>query len=150
MGTFSATIKDWAAKSEEEVTTSIRKAVEDTVNEIGRPLVAGGAMPVDTGFLRNSMAAEIGGDGSFATVKPKFKGDKGSGAETIGLVIEGMEAGAVVNVAWTAAYAARVNYGFTGQDSLGRNYNQGGAHFFETGAAKWPDFVDRAVKRNAK
>jgi hypothetical protein len=150
MGTFSASIKDWATKTEDELTVIMREAVEDTVVAIGLPFSEGGPMPVDIGFLRNSMAADINGEGSFATVKPAFHGDRGAGTGAAELVISNMPLGSIAHVAWTAVYAARVNYGFVGQDSLGRNYFNGGAHFLEIGAETWPGNVDRAVNRNTK
>jgi len=34
-----------------------------------------------------------------------------------------------------------MNYGFVGQDSLGRTYNQAGFGFAEDAASKWPAIV---------
>ena len=148
--TFSATIANWANESKDKLDLIVREATEDTVEQIGKTRASGGPMPVDTGFLRNSMAADINGNGNFATVKPTTKGDKGDGTGAAEHLTSGMKAGDIVNVAWTAVYAARVNYGFVGEDSLGRNYANAGAGFLESGAARWPHFVDEAAKRNAQ
>ena len=40
----------------------------------------------------------------------------------------------------------RLNYGFTGTDSLGRTYNQAGRLFVERNAGRWQEFVDAAAR----
>lgn len=148
MGNFSATVKDFSQKTKEAMDTILREATEDTVQQINLPRAKGGPMPVDTGFLRNSMAADINGSGEFSTVKPATKDDAGSGSGAVSLLINDFEGGQIMHIAWTAVYAARVNYGYVGEDSLGRNYANPGAGFIESGAARWPHFVDEAVERN--
>ena len=60
-------------------------------------------VPVDSGRLKNSFMFDT----------------QGSGNSLVGIVYTNVE------------YAARVNYGFKGSDSLGRKYNQKGSHFIE-------------------
>jgi len=77
-------------------------------------------MPVVTGELRDSLVVDAGGTlliGAEAYRElislPPFEGN--------------------IRWGWTAPYADRINYGFTGTDSLGRYYNQAGVHFIEYG-----------------
>lgn len=49
---------------------------------------------------------------------------------------------AIVN---NVVYARRINYGFVGQDSLGRNYDQRGVHMVEQVIQELPDIAKRAV-----
>lgn len=42
-------------------------------------------------------------------------------------------------------YAARVNFGFTGTDSLGRHYDQNGAHMVEQTLAEIDDIAKKAL-----
>lgn len=42
-------------------------------------------------------------------------------------------------------YARRIEYGFTGQDSLGRSYNQSGAGMVGLTVLEWPDIVKAAA-----
>jgi hypothetical protein len=56
-----------------------------------------------------------------------------------------------VYIGWQAAYSRRLNYGFAGEDSLGRTYNQSGYGFAEAAAAKWPQIVqEQAMKMRGK
>lgn len=77
-------------------------------------------MPVLTGELRDSLVIQAGstlliGEESFRELinLPPFKGN--------------------IEWGWTVPYANRINYGFTGYDSIGRYYNQKGVHFIEYG-----------------
>lgn len=140
MGDFSATVKDWVLKSKAAQEAVMKSSIEDLI------VVVQAGAPVDTGFLKNSAVSEINGDGVFPATKPATKGDNGvDPSGEIGLTIESMDVGDDIRVAFTAAYARRVNSGFTGTDSLGRNYEQGGAHFVELGAADWQAIVEANV-----
>jgi hypothetical protein len=44
-------------------------------------------------------------------------------------------------------YARRLNYGFTGTDSLGRQYNQRGYFFVDLAAQRWQQIVTANVNR---
>lgn len=85
-----------------------------------RPKSSGGRMPILTGELQDSLVVDAGGtlligkDAYRQLIElPPFKG--------------GIEWG------WTVPYANRINYGFTGYDSIGRYYNQAGVHYIEYG-----------------
>lgn len=84
-----------------------------------------GKIPVEDADLVNSLTVE---------------GTKGEDAYVV--AINGMELGDVLTFEWTADYAARIEFGFTGTDSLGRNYDVPGRFFVGTNAAKFPQFVD--------
>lgn len=43
-------------------------------------------------------------------------------------------------------YAARINFGFTGKDSLGREYNQRGAHMVEQVIAEGPAIAEKVIR----
>ena len=49
-----------------------------------------------------------------------------------------------VVIGMQAGYAARMNFGFVGPDSLGRVYNQSGSHYMERAVNMWPELVERA------
>ena len=54
--------------------------------------------------------------------------------------------GDVIMLGYQAIYARRVDGGFVGQDSLGRNYNQEGANFVAYAATQWPVMVALAAE----
>ena len=67
--------------------------------------------------------------------------------QDVGLVTAGLQLDQTVWLGYQAIYARRLNYGFVGQDSLGRNYNQAGAHFVEGAIAEWPSIVASAISK---
>ena len=64
----------------------------------------------------------------------------------IGLIIATLPPGSPVYIGAQAIYMPRLNYGFTGTDSLGRTYNQSGKMFVERNAERWQEFVDAAAR----
>lgn len=133
--TFTAQLQDAIRKREDGARDVFRQSVQDVLHEAQRPRAQGGRLPVDTAFLRNSLVSE--GDGA----------PRGEGADSYVFTIAGLELGATAHFAWTAAYARRIEFGFSGQDALGRTYQQGGAHFVGAAAARWQEFVDRNARR---
>ena len=57
---FSAQVDDWIAKSERLSMAVLQQATQAVINEANTPVAKGGRMRVDTGFLRNSLKANIG------------------------------------------------------------------------------------------
>lgn len=99
-----------------------------------RPRTSGGRMPVVTGELRDSLVIDAGGRlliGAEAyrelTTLPPFKGN--------------------IRWGWTVPYANRINYGFTGMDSIGRYYNQAGVHYIEYGESLAPRIARDEARR---
>lgn len=80
----------------------------------------GGPMPYVTGELRDSLVIDAGG--TLLIGEESYR-------ELIGM--DSFEGN--IRWGWTAPYADRINYGFTGYDSLGRYYNQAGVHYIEYG-----------------
>jgi hypothetical protein len=74
------------------------------------------ATPVKTGFLRNSWYAGL-------NTEPPAPGGSG-GVATMNVVAADLKLGDVYNAVNGAVYAARIEFGFVGKDSLGRNINQ--------------------------
>lgn len=112
---------------------------------------AGGNMPVDTGFLRASLLASSDSMPQMSDdAQPKEGGSYSYSSGPISLVINETPLGGKIYCGYTAAYAARINYGFTGNDALGRHYSQAGRMFVELAAQKWPQFVKQAEERAAQ
>ena len=95
-------------------------------------------MPVKTGNLRRSLMAST-------SVMPTIREGKETFSDSgIEMVIAGAALGSTVYLGFQAAYAARMNYGFVGEDSLGRVYNQAGFGFVDAVAQRWPQIVAEA------
>lgn len=71
--------------------------------------------------------------------------DGAKGAD-VSLKIQGMEIGDTMSFAWTAPHARRIEQGFTGEDSLGRNYNVPGRFFVGKNAEKFPEHVKKRAR----
>jgi hypothetical protein len=99
-----------------------------------------GKVPVDTGFLVGTSELRVGamrlGGTPSSAMPPDF---------VAGLL--GWKAGEDIEFVFTAPYARRMEYGFVGNDALGRMYNQGGRLFVTTAIARWQEFMDLSASR---
>ena len=132
---FRAALDKWAKKVGDQADALARQVCQ----EMGYRAVL--ATPVDTGFLRGMWQPTIG---AWATEPPKAV-NMAAGPD-VSLVCSGIKAGDVFNMANGAAYARRIEYGFVGQDSLGRTYNQMGRYFVRDTVAKFREVVDEAAR----
>ncbi|MBO0141505.1 hypothetical protein JZX87_10055 [Agrobacterium sp. Ap1] len=106
------------------------EAVQDVVEMAQLEKSKGGRMPNRiTGTLINSLASGL--NGTFAN----------TGEDSYIVTLAGLKLGDVARFAWTAPYARRLELGFTGTDSLGRNYAHPGNHFVGAAAAQFPQRV---------
>jgi hypothetical protein len=132
---FSASVNAFAGKTKRQMREVFVESVQDVVEIAQTPKGKGGRMPVVTGNLRNSLASGL--NGSFGNV----------GADSYSVTLTGLELGDVARFAWTAPYARRMELGFSGTDSLGRNYEQSGNFFVGSAAAQWPQIVTKWAGR---
>lgn len=127
---FLKVVFEWKEKSVVKMMTAVREAIMQMNNEIVI------TTPVDTGFLRNSWYASL-------NVVPQ--GQSGSGASAINAVALSMQPGDTYYLGNVAVYARRVEYGFVGQDSLGRTYNQQGRFWVARVVDRASEFFDAAA-----
>lgn len=148
MGTFSATIEQWAHEVEGAHLAIAKASIQDLIEMVKTPIAAGGNMPIDTSFLQNSLT---GSNADIPSLNPAHHPDNMSpitaNAGAIEALISGLEAGQVLHFGFTAIYALRQNYGFTGVDSLGRYYNQSGHFFVEHALDQWQEIVNKNAQR---
>lgn len=135
---FAAQVSEWCQQVEGAAEAVFQTAAQTVANEVRTAVAEGGRMPVKTGNLRRSLMASTS---AMPTIKPEQTTFSDSGVE---LVIAGAELGSTVYLGFQAAYAARMNYGFVGEDSLGRVYNQTGFGFVDAVAQRWPAIVAAA------
>ena len=129
----------WARETKARLDAVFRNSVQGLADEMRKTGPNGGDVPVDTGNLVRSLVAVKGG------LPPRGGPNVTYSAQDIGPVLLDVKAGDTVSLAWQAIYAHRQNYGFVGEDSLGRTYNQAGRGFLERAAAKWPQIVTKAA-----
>lgn len=134
---FAGTISDWGKAELERAEAIFQEAAKSVANDARLSKADGGRMPIDTGTLRRSLQA------STTEMPVVSDNDVGTG-NNVEMVIEGAQLGSTVFMGFTVRYALRQEYGFVGEDSLGRVYNQAGAGFVTAAAQKWPQLVTAA------
>lgn len=130
MTTFTAQVSAWAAATKERQTAVFRESVQRLVTEMQKPVARGGNMPVDTGYLRNSLL------GSTSAV-PTMRDQATAEADQVVLTIAGLDLGDTFYAGWTANYARHVHYGTRGR--RGRLWR-------DLAAQKWGRIVDEAAR----
>ena len=124
--TFSAQVDDWIAKSERLSMAVLQQATQAVINEANTPVAKGGRMRVDTGFLRNSLKANIGSMPSGASSPGNWDDSE------VVLTLTRLQPGQVFYAGWTANYA-RPREHFDG--------------FLRMAAQKWQEQVDAAARQ---
>ena len=120
--TFAADLSRFADLTEEKLGRVVRQSAQEVVGIAQTTVAQGGSMPVDTGFLRNTLVSELNG----STIA--------GGGDAYGLAIAGMKPGDVLRVGWTAAYARARHY-------TPESFGQGGGMWRDKAAAQWGAIV---------
>lgn len=147
---FADQVGAFVAKSQGLMRAAYQESAQEVIERAQTPKAKGGNMPVKDGFLRNSGQGTLNSPATAATKKPKGYSSVDWTADEVVLVINRAELTDTIFFVWTAEYAARMEYGFVGQDSLGRNYNQSGNGFLRLAVQQWPQIVERVGKRIEK
>lgn len=111
-----------------------KDATQRLVNDAQRTVAKGGRLRIDTGFLRASIAAKIGGMPSGESSNPHGKryseSETAAGTPIAAALIRWRPATETIFIGWTANYARY------------REYRDG---FMRGAVERWPEFVRRAV-----
>lgn len=143
MASFSAQVSGFSEQTKRDIPLIFNSAVGKLEDEIKRNRKTGGGLtPVDTGNLIRSIKVSDKAMPKVDTVEKKYR------ETTFTLGPNSMSKPVYIGV--QAVYGPRMNYGFVGTDSLGRNYNVTGAYFVEGAASKWRQFVKEAEAEFAK
>jgi hypothetical protein len=150
MADFGQEVAAHVARYKKRLRATARTAVQDTIKIAQTPVAKGGKMPVKDGFLRASIGAAIGqmpsGQTSNESGKVYAEGEQVAGTP-VSVVLLTWQPGDTLFIGWTAAYARRMEYGFSGEDSLGRTYSQTGFGFLRGAVELWDQTVDAAAKK---
>ena len=131
----------WAQQAIRKVKAAPQIIVDEMANTMTQYVTVGGLTPVDTGNLSRSVTI------SFSPIKADPEGYHAPQRQNFDYVARRMPPDSTAYIGYRARYAWRVNYGFVGQDSLGRTYNQAGRAFLEGYVSQWPQVVNRAIAR---
>lgn len=126
MATFEAQVSAALSRHRARLEAVFRQSAQEVIADAQVPVAKGGRMPVDTGFLRNSLVSGLNGAVT------------SSGPDGYVLTIAGAGLEDTVFAGWTANYARHVEYGARGRPG----------RFFMRGAAqKWPQIVAANAKK---
>ena len=142
MSKFKAAIDAHADAAEKALIRAIVNAIQDLMEIImtsAPGITAGGTLiegrfPVVSSDLIRSLITELDG----------AKTGEGQQAYAVGLA--NFELGQFIRFSWTMAYALRIELGFTGQDSLGRTYQQPGWHMVGKNVPQFPAIFARHLE----
>lgn len=140
---FIASVNKWTLETEERSNEAFRNGALDFYDALAK------ATPVLTGNLRNSLVATTNGSTTIVTghgLNPSDNAYRG-GAETSIANIMTAKIGDKISYMYGATYFRRLNYGFTGFDSLGRFYNQAGRFWVQTVGARYRSIMRAAASR---
>lgn len=138
MGSFKDQVLRFNAEAKENAGLILRGAVAGLHEEIAKPKQSGGNLPAVTGNLGRSIEVSTV---AFPEVDQELKEYT---APDVSFMINSIDYGDPVYIGVRAVYGPRMNYGFVGEDSLGRKYNQAGNYFVERGGAMWGALVKEA------
>lgn len=134
---FAAQVDEWVRQTEARMTGVFRQSAQEVIEEMQKPVGAGGNMPVDTGFLRSSLQVAVN-----AAPVPANRPNPGAAVaykpEAASLAIAGAEIGDTVVASYSAAYAPHVEYGARGRPPM---------RFVGLAAAQWQAIVKRVTDR---
>lgn len=108
MGEFKAKVDDQVLLVERRLKATFQEATKRVIFRAQTPVAEGGRMPVDFGFLRNSLRVSMDGlpsgpgDRSDA---PDLADPSWRGEQEVVLAIAGAEPGDRIFAGWTASYA---------------------------------------------
>lgn len=141
---FLQSVNKWTKETEERSTEAFQNGILDFYDELRA------ATPVLTGNLRDAWVASKSGN-AIQTVtgpgdNPSESGNR-SGIEQSLQTITNLKLGDRVDIMNNATYYRRLEFGFSGFDSLGRYYNQPGRFFARQVGARYRSIMRAAATR---
>jgi hypothetical protein len=135
---FSAAVNKWTKQAEERCNDAFQMGMLDFTIHLRD------TTPIDTGYLRSSLT--LGKNGAIPA-GPMAEYGSNQNDQNILSVISTLKVGDRVSLVYNATYARRLEYGFTGMDSLGRNYNQAGRFWIRAASSRFVSIMRAAATR---
>lgn len=117
-----------------------KQSLQDVIREAQTTVAQGGNMPVDSGYLRNSLIVTVAGV-ERARGDPDAGPNSNTGNEAVILGLSALELGDPFQVAWTAEYALQRHY------TVGVGH--GGGMWRDLAAQKWQGIVQSNARKAA-
>ena len=123
---FVADVSAFADKTADQMLRVAKQSIQDVVKQAQTPVAKGGDLPVDTGFLRNSLTTTVRGSTA------------GQGGDSYVLGLTSLQLGDPFQVAWTADYAIARHY------MVGTS--KGGGLWRDKAAQRWSSYVEKNAR----
>jgi len=136
---FGSQVDAWVQQTEKRLNAVFRLSTQKVISYMQENV------PYRDGFLRASLVVLVNQDAP----KADRTDEDGMGPFNeayMQAVIAGAVAGDRIVSAYTMVYARRLEYGFTGTDSLGRSYNQAPRGWTRAAVGRWNEAVQEATK----
>lgn len=153
---FSAIISNWTKVVAEAVDAVMKNSAQRLVKELNDEVTRLVYDPPEvdgykrTGFLRASLVASTEAMPTLITDGDGAEKSADAHMGPLVLVINGWEGDATLYLGYTAAYGARIHYGYTGPDSLGRTFAQSPRPWVTLVCQRWETIVaEEAAKVKA-
>lgn len=140
--TFAAGIR----RKNELTKKQMRKIAVDSISDVMEGAMSSARGVSAGGTLIEGKIPVVSSDLIKSLVSGSQSGGQQVGADSYVVVIAGMELADFLTFVWDIGYSRRVEKGFTGTDSLGRQYQVPGWHFMSLNAAKFADHVKKNTK----
>lgn len=135
---FSSSVDAWVMETEKRLNAVFRLSTQKVIQFMQDDV------PYRDGFLRASLVVQVNQD----VPKADRTASDGLGPYNeayMKVAITGAVAGDRITAGYTMVYANRLEYGFVGTDSLGRNYNQPPRGWTRKAVARWNEAVRAAT-----
>lgn len=129
---FGEQMKNWRNKTALRMELVFQESVQEIGREANEPRAKGGNMPVDTGFLINSLTSAINSVPSGPSVAPEGYRSTDWDATSFILTVNNAKIGDRVVIGYTANYA---------------QYMEARYGFLRLAAQNWPQIVKRVTSR---
>ena len=135
---FLADVSKFVDLTSRDLLLVAKESLQDVIRDAQTPVGKGGNMPVDTGFLRNSLTVDIRGSEA-AKGDPDAGKDSETSNQAVTLGLARWQIGDDFRVNWVAKYAIPRHY----MVGVGK----GGGLWRDISAAKWSTFVDANARK---
>jgi hypothetical protein len=132
----SVSVRRWVEQAKGLSAQAFRAIAEDALARVKE------LTPVDTGYLRNHWSV------TRQPLSVETDGTRDANPQmALNLELAGAALGDVLYIVNPTVYARVIEYGFVGEDALGRKINRAGVGMVQQTVKELPQIADRAVRR---
>lgn len=146
---FAKQVEQFGITTKKKITKVFHLSTIRLIDEMQRTRQEGGHLPYKEGYLRASLVATIN---AAPPMPDRTKGASSNVYRPKALYAQVRKAvpGDRIALSYTMEYARRLEFGFSGTDSLGRSYNQAPVGWTRLAAQQWKGIVEQTAREVAR